>query len=147
MNELEKLREENEKLKKEIENLKNLRGQKQKEGMTLKAKRGKVMSKAAWGYKIERGILVRDEEVYREVQDLFKEFLEGEISLNKLSEKYGFSVNGIKKILSNFTYIGKVKFDGQIHEGNHEPIISATDFNHVQNKLDKISRKNKKLSL
>jgi len=62
------------------------------------------------------------------------------MSLNKLAKKYNFSVNGIKKILKNFTYIGKVKFSGQIIDGEHEPIISPTLFNKVQNKLEEKKR-------
>jgi len=145
MNELEKLKQENKELRDQIESLKNKRGHEQKKGMISKATEGKIMSKPAFGYKIERGKLIRDEENSKKVQDLFQEFLNNEISLNKLANKYAFSVNGIKKILSNFTYLGKVKFDNQIHEGQHEAIISSTDFNHVQDKLDKISKK--KLSL
>ena len=73
---------------------------------------------------------------------MFQDFLQNNISLNQLANKYGFSVNGVKKILKNFTYLGKIKFDNQIHEGQHEAIISSTDFNHVQDKLDEILNKN-----
>jgi DNA invertase Pin-like site-specific DNA recombinase len=125
---------------KEIE-IENTRIENQKKGMALKAASGRVMSKPAYGYKIEKSKLIKDEEKARKIQELFNEFLHEEISLNKLADKYSFSVNGIKKILSNFTYIGKVKFDNQIHDGQHEAIISSTDFNHVQDKLDKILKK------
>jgi dTDP-4-amino-4,6-dideoxygalactose transaminase len=57
-----------------------------------------------------------------------------------LAKKHNFSVNGLKKILRNFTYIGKVKFDGQIHQGKHQAIISSMLFNKVQDKLDKIKK-------
>ena len=50
-------------------------------------------------------------------------------------EKY---VNGLKKILTNFTYIGKIKFNNQIFNGNHQPILSSTLFNHVQNKFERL---------
>ena len=123
---------------KEIE---NSRIENQKKGMARKASSGKIMSKPAFGYKIENGNLLKDEEKARKIQELFHEFLHEKISLNKLANKYSFSVNGIKKILSNFTYLGKVKFDNQIHEGKHEAIISSTDFNHVQDKLDRILKK------
>ena len=71
-----------------------------------------------------------------------EEFLNEKISLRKLSEKHNFSVNGLKKILTNFTYIGKIKFGSQVHEGNHNSLISSTLFNHVQNKLEKLGIKN-----
>ncbi|MFA5953700.1 MAG: recombinase family protein [Candidatus Pacearchaeota archaeon] len=145
MEELEKLKQENFELKKEIEKLKNLlnnRGKTQKSGMIKKASSGKVMSKPAFGYKIEFGKLIKDSENAKKVQEIFSEFLINDISLNKLSKKYNFSVNGLKKILTNFTYIGKIKFDNSVHEGTHEPIISSTDFNHVQDKLEKMLKKN-----
>jgi len=126
---------------KEVE-IENNRIENQKKGMIKKASSGKVMSKPAFGYKISKGKLIKDEENARKIQNLFHDFLHEETSLNKLANKYGFSVNGLKKILRNFTYIGKIKFDNQIHEGQHEAIISSTDFNHVQDKLDKILKKN-----
>ena len=142
MNEIENLKQENQQLKQELEKLKNQRGQNQKSGMINKASSGKVMSKPAFGYKIEQGKLIKDEENSKKIQDLFQDFLQNNISLNQLANKYGFSVNGIKKVLKNFTYLGKIKFDNQIHEGQHEAIISSTDFNHVQDKLDQILKKN-----
>ena len=142
MNELEQLKQENQELRQELEKLKKQRGQNQKSGMINKASSGKVMSKPAFGYKIEQGKLIKDQENAQKIQDLFQDFLQNNVSLNYLANKYGFSVNGIKKILRNFTYIGKIKFDNQVHEGKHEAIISSTDFNHVQDKLDKLKKKN-----
>jgi site-specific DNA recombinase len=142
MDEIENLKQENQRLRQELEKLKNQRGQNQKSGMINKASSGKVMSKPAFGYKIEQGKLVKDEEKARKIHNLFQDFLQNNISLNQLANKYGFSVNGVKKILKNFTYLGKIKFDNQIHEGQHEAIISSTDFNHVQDKLDEILNKN-----
>ena len=48
---------------------------------------------------------------------------------------------GIKLSIDQLDKVGKIKFDKQIHEGNHKPIISSTLFNHVQNKLEKLKRK------
>ncbi len=108
-----------------------------KTGMKEKAKQGNIMSRAAFGYKIENKQLIPDEEKSLIVQKIFMDFLSQEISLNQLAGKYGFSVNGIKKILKNFTYIGRIKFDGQILSGSHKPIISPELFNKVQSKLEK----------
>lgn len=139
MNEIEKLKKENEELKEEIEKLK-ARGETQKQGMVKKAIKGGVMSRAPFGYKIENKKLMPAEN-FREIEEIFEEFLKEKISLNKLAEKHNLSVNGLKKILTNFTYIGKIKFNNQIFEGNHEPIISSTLFNHVQNKLERLNIK------
>ena len=139
MDELELLRKENEELKKEIEKLKSFRIN-QKEGMIKKATEGNLMSRAPFGYNIENGKLIPAEN-YREIEEIFEEFLNEKISLRQLSEKHHLSVNGLKKILKNFTYIGKIKFNNQIHEGNHHPIVSSTLFNHVQDKLERLGVK------
>ena len=139
MESIEQLKKENEELKKTIEKLNNLRNL-QKSGMIKKAQKGELMSRPPFGYKLDNNKLVPAEN-YKEVEEIFEEFLITKISLNKLSKKHNFSVNGLKKILKNFTYIGKIKFNNQIHEGNHTPIISTTLFNHVQNKLERLKIK------
>ncbi|MCX6748791.1 MAG: recombinase family protein [Candidatus Pacearchaeota archaeon] len=105
-------------------------------GMKEKFKQGNIMSRAAYGYKIVNKELVPDEEKKILVQGIFQDFLNQDASLNALAKKYGFSVNGLKKILKNFTYLGKVKFSGGILQGKHQPIISSELFNKVQNKLE-----------
>jgi len=136
MNEIEKLIKENEELKREIEKLKSLKIN-QKQGMIKKASQGNLMSRAAFGYKIFEGKLTPAEN-YKEIEEIFEEFLNENLSLRRLAEKHNLSVNGLKKILKNFTYIGKIKFNNQIHDGNHQPIVSSTLFNHVQNKLERL---------
>ena len=136
MEELEKLMNENADLKQEIERMNAIK-ENQKQGMMKKAIKGNLMSRAPFGYKIEDGKLLPAEN-FKEVEDIFEEFLVEKISLRKVSEKHKLSVNGLKKILKNFTYIGKIKFNNQIFEGKHHPLISSTLFNHVQNKLEKL---------
>jgi len=116
------------------------RGEIQKQGMITKASKGNLMSRPAFGYKIENNKLIPAQNS-EEVREIFEEFLNEKISLSQLSKKHNLSVNGLKKVLTNFTYIGKIKFNNQIYNGNHEPIISSTLFNHVQNKLGKLGIK------
>ena len=139
MNELEKLRKENEQLRKKLEDLESLKAN-QKKGMVKKAKQGKVMSRAPFGYNIEDKKLV-PAKYYKEIEEIFEEFLNGNLSLRKIAEKHKLSVNGLKKVLRNFTYIGKIKFDNEIYESKHQQIISSSLFNHVQNKLEKLKIK------
>lgn len=106
-------------------------------GMQVKVEKGNVVSRAPLGYKIENKKLLPATNS-DEVQEIFNEFLSEKISLNKLASRHKLTVNGLKKVLTNFTYIGKVKFNGQIHNGNHQPLISNTLFNHVQNKLSRV---------
>jgi len=105
-----------------------------KKGMMASAKKGKIVSRPPFGYKMQDGNLMPAEN-FDEVREIFEEFSRGE-SLNQISRNHKISVNGIKKILKNFTYIGKVKFDNQIIQGSHQPIISAELFNRVQQKFE-----------
>jgi len=139
MDEKERLVKENEELKKEIERLKSFRIN-QKEGMIRGAKQGNLMARPPFGYKLINSKLVPAEN-YHEIEEIFEEFLNENISLRTLAEKHKLSVNGLKKVLKNFTYIGKIKFNNQIHEGSHQPIVSSTLFNHVQNKLERLGIK------
>jgi hypothetical protein len=111
-----------------------------KKGMNKQARDGNIVSRAPFGYKLENKQLVQANDSYI-VQEIYQDFLNQNISLTQLAKKYGFSVNGLKKILTNQTYLGKIKFDRQTHQGSHQPLISSTLFNHVQNKLEKLGIK------
>jgi site-specific DNA recombinase len=136
---IEQLQKENEELKQEIERLRELRNN-PKKGMVKKATTGLPMSRPAFGYKFENKNLIPAEN-QDEIREIFEEFLNKDITLTKLAKRHNLSVNGLKKILKNFTYVGKIKFDGQIHQGKHKSIISPTLFNQVQNKLERLKIK------
>ncbi|MFH1325794.1 MAG: recombinase family protein [archaeon] len=145
--EISELKKENAELKKQITELNEKlnqisvsRGESQKLGMRKKAIQGKLMSRVPFGYKLENKKLIPAEN-HNEIEDIFEEFLNENLSLRKIAEKHKLSVNGLKKILKNFTYIGKIKFNSEIYNGTHQPIISSTLFNHVQNKLEKLGVK------
>ena len=108
--------------------------------MDKRARDGGLVSRAPFGYKIIDKKLVPREDSYV-VQEIYQDFLNKNESLTKLAGRYGFSVNGLKKILTNQTYLGKIKFDGQTYKSDHSPLISSTLFNHVQNKLGKLGIK------
>jgi DNA invertase Pin-like site-specific DNA recombinase len=143
---IEQLKKENQQLKQQISFLEkeneSLKGvnKLRKNSMLKKASQGNLMSRAPFGYKIVGGKLVPAEN-FREVEEIFESFLNQNISLNQLSKKHNLSINGLKKILKNFTYIGKIKFNNQIYDGEHQSIISSTIFNHVQNKLERLNIK------
>lgn len=127
----------------EIEEKIKRRGEIQKKGMLKKSSEGKHMSRPPFGYEWnfkEKTLILAQNS--KEVEEIFEEFLNSGMNFSKIAEKHKFSVNGLKKILRNFVYVGKVRFDGQISEGKHPPIISTTLFNHVQDKLDKLEKKN-----
>jgi site-specific DNA recombinase len=139
MDELERLKKENQELKRELETLRAVNITR-KNSMSKRASQGNLMSRAPFGYQIENGKLIPAQN-HREIEEIFEDFLNNNSSLRTLAEKHNLSVNGLKKVLKNFTYIGKIKFNNQVHEGTHQPIVSSTLFNHVQNKLERLGIK------
>jgi len=114
-------------------------GNKLKSGMQEKAKTGKLMSRPPLGYSLQNGILQPNQDSAK-VHSLFRIFLEKDYSLNQLAKNYGLSVNGLKKVLSNRTYLGEIKFAGNLSKGNHQAIISPEIFYAVQRKLKEVLR-------
>ena len=109
-------------------------GGKQKIGMEKMASIGKLVTRAPLGYDVQNGNLIPNEDAVR-VHSLFKTFLARNYSLNSLAKNFTLSVNGLKKVLSNRTYLGEIKFDGKIHKGDHQAIINPEIFYAVQRKL------------
>jgi hypothetical protein len=112
-------------------------GSKLKKGMSAKAQTGMLMARPPLGYSVLNGKLKPNEEAAK-VHSLFTTFLQKDYSLNSLAKNYSLSVNGIKKILSNRTYLGEIKFAGKLSKGDHESIISPEIFYAVQRKLKDI---------
>jgi len=117
-------------------------GRKQKAGMSEKAAAGSPVTRPPLGYDIIDGKLRPNTDAAR-VHSLFRTFLARKYSLNSMAKNFTLSVNGLKKVLSNRTYLGEIKFDGQIHKGNHSPLISAEIFYAVQRKLREMLRPRK----
>lgn len=109
-------------------------GVKQKRGMTKMAIIGRLQTRPPLGYDVINGNLSPNEDAVR-VHSLFKTFLNRNYSLNSMSKNFSLSVNGLKKVLTNRTYLGEIKFDGKIHKGDHQSIISPEIFYAVQRKL------------
>lgn len=109
-------------------------------GMEKSAKQGKLVTRPPLGYDVIEGKLLPNESSAK-IHSLFTVFLNKDYSLNSLSKNYGISINGLKKILTNRTYLGEIKFNNQIHKGNHKPIISPEIFYAVQRKLKNKLRK------
>ncbi|MGC9309901.1 MAG: recombinase family protein [Candidatus Nanoarchaeia archaeon] len=106
-----------------------------KKGMIERHYKGFHLTKAPRGYKLVDKKLVPDPEHAEEVKQIFEEFLNTPISLTQLAKKHNMTTTGIKKLLKNKTYIGKIKFDNNESQGSHQPIIPAELFNRVQEKL------------
>ncbi len=118
------------------------RGKSQKKGMIKKFYEGKHVSRAPFGYEWDLKLkLLVPAKNSREVEEIFEEFLKPDVTLSSLAQKHKLSVNGLKKVLRNFVYVGKVMFEGQLREGKHTPLVSTILFNHVQDKLEKLKIK------
>lgn len=115
----------------------NIIGDRTKFGMEKKAKGGGFITKAPKGYKIVDKSLVPNESA-DEVRQIFKEFLETDLSLTQLAKKYNLTPAGMKKLLKNTTYTGKVKFANEESQGQHKPIIDKRLFKNVQAKIKQL---------
>ncbi len=113
----------------------NIIGDRTTFGMEKKAKEGGFITRSPLGYDLVNKKLVVNPETSQKVVKIFEEYLNTEISLTQLAKKNGFTTSGIKKLLSNTTYIGKVKFANIESEGQHPAIINQELFNKVQEKL------------
>jgi site-specific DNA recombinase len=116
-----------------------------KRGHREKVKRGEFPHKAPLGYlndyrtkriivDRERAPIVKEAfERYttgKETLDSIREFLSAKGVAAKSSALLGRSQ--VSKMLSNPIYYGHFKWGGEIHEGNHEPIISKQLYDGVQ---------------
>jgi hypothetical protein len=111
-----------------------LKGEKQKQGMQKTASIGKLNSRPPFGYDAINGNLIPNQDQIK-IRSLYKTFLAQNYSLKSLAKNYDFSINGLKKILTNRTYLGEIKFDHKIHKGTHQPIINPEIFYATQRKL------------
>jgi len=85
------------------------RGESQKKGMIKKFSEGRHVSRAPFGYEFDlKSKMLIPAQNSREVEEIFEEFLKEDVSLSSLAQKHKLSVNGLKKILRNFVYVGKV---------------------------------------
>ncbi|VVB80557.1 HNH endonuclease [uncultured archaeon] len=108
---------------------------KTRQGMERNISEGKVISRAPLGYKIINKELVIDPEKSEQLKSIFKEFSETQISLTQLGKKHGFTTSGIKKLLMNTSYLGKVKFADHENDGTHPAIIDQELFDKAQNRF------------
>ncbi|MBW6442669.1 recombinase family protein [Patescibacteria group bacterium] len=112
----------------------NVTSERTKFTMNKKFEDGDLITRAPLGYNAINKKLVPKEDSYI-IQEIYQTFLNTDTSLTQLAKKYNLSVNGLKKVLSNETYLGKIKFAGKVVKGKHTPLISPELFEKVQKKL------------
>jgi site-specific DNA recombinase len=117
-----------------------------KKGMLEKAEQGQYPSKAPLGYKNNTltHVIEVDPATAPLVQELFRLYATQRYSLKQLAtlaydmgmgyRKSGrpFPLGSLEKILKNPLYYGYFRWDGQLHQGTHEPLISRELFDATQ---------------
>lgn len=102
------------------------------------------------GYDFKNGELVIDEYEAMQIKEIFDLFIKGhtfcsiqKIMKQKYTNKYSSWNNAhtIAKIISNPTYIGKLRYKGKIYDGKHQAIIDEETFKLAQIRYDEVKRK------
>lgn len=109
-------------------------------GMDKKASDGHIQYRVPYGYKIEDGNAIIDEEKAKDIVEIFKSYLELQSTL-KVARGLGFSKTFVLRVLRNPIYCGGIKWNNMIYDGMHDPIIDKTVFDEVAQILDE-NRKN-----
>lgn len=130
-------------------------------GMKEKSSRGEATGKPPFGYSVQNKILVPNDNA-QYIQYIFNAYLNGKSfrEIGRTLGDAGVKINGdvpgaqaVRYILSNPAYCGKIRWSDEEHpayrsndyqadltalvDGKHEPIISAEDFQKVQERLAK----------
>lgn len=108
-------------------------------GMDKKAKDGHAQYKAPFGYTHKNGSLVINDEEAEAIRAIYMAYINEQSTL-KVSRLFNLPRSLIYRILTNETYLGKVKWKDEIIEGEHEAIIDRDTFNQVVD-IMKIKRK------
>ena len=136
-------------------------------GMTSKAEKGDFPGVPPIGYTNDRinKVITKDPIMFDRVSELWRIALTGTHSVAELTriardklmirtpqtKRRGgvpLSHNAVRNLLTNPFYTGKFRWDGQIYNGNHPPMVSSAEFEKMQTFLDpKHSSRPKKRSV
>ena len=119
-------------------------GEETKKGMRMMVERGGWPHRPPRGYRIARGTDNRptvevDEPVARHVRRMFELYTTGLYSLNDVSgilAEQGFltargnriPIENIRSMLQNPFYIGQIRWKGDVHQGQHVPLVDPPIF-------------------
>ena len=122
-----------------------------KRGHRNKVKDGIWPQMAPLGYVNKNRRIVPDENIASLIKKTFEAYSSGSFTLRQLRDKFNalglkrksgkeLAVSNYQKLLKNPIYTGLMLYNGEIHEGKHEPIITKKLFDSVQ---EVMSRKSK----
>ncbi len=114
-----------------------------KRGHRNKVKDGIWPQMAPLGYVNKNRKIVPDENIAPLIKKTFEAYSSGSFTLRELRDKFNglglrrksgkeLAVSNYQKLLKNPIYTGLMLYNGEIHEGKHEPIISKKLFDSVQ---------------
>jgi site-specific DNA recombinase len=93
-----------------------------------KIKFGEALFRAPYGYVYQNKKLVLDPENSEKIKEIF-EMWSQDIDYKEISKKFKIPVSTLYQIIKNQTYLGKIKYRGEIYKGKHKPIIDEELFN------------------
>ncbi len=109
-----------------------------KRGMRNKARDGIYPVQAPTGYLNDklRKIIVLDPHISPLVKDMFEKYATGKYTLKELSfntkNNKPLTISNIQRLLKNPFYYGVIKWDGEMYEGKHQPLITKKLFDKCQ---------------
>jgi len=128
-----------------------------KRGLRQKLRRGEMPGYAPIGYinDLIKHTIVKDPERFRHIRKVFELYSTGEYSLKGLRLKIFdlglftrkgkmLSVATIQHMLQNHFYYGLFKYNGEMHQGKHEPIITKKLFEKCQEIMNDRARPQKR---
>ncbi|OGG80725.1 hypothetical protein A3A39_00165, partial [Candidatus Kaiserbacteria bacterium RIFCSPLOWO2_01_FULL_54_13] len=127
-----------------------------KRGHRNKVKEGIWPQMSPLGYVNVKGAgIVPDEHIAPLIKKTFEVYATGNFTLRQLRDKFNelglkrksgkeLAVSNYQQILKNPIYTGLMRYNGEIHEGKHEPIITKKLFDSVQEVMIRKSKPHSK---
>jgi len=126
-----------------------------KRGHRNKVKDGIWPQMAPLGYVNKNRKIVPDENIAPLIKKTFEAYSTGNFTLRQLRDKFNelglkrksgkeLAVSNYQKLLKNPIYTGLMLYNGEIHEGKHEPIITKKLFDSVQEVMMRKSKPHSK---
>lgn len=126
-----------------------------KRGHRNKVKEGIWPQMAPLGYVNKNRKIVPDENIVPLIKKTFEAYSSGSFTLRQLRDKFNelglkrksgkeLAVSNYQKLLKNPIYTGLMLYNGEIHEGKHEPIITKKLFDSVQEVMMRKSKPHSK---
>ncbi|MBU0636627.1 recombinase family protein [Patescibacteria group bacterium] len=126
-----------------------------KRGHRNKVKDGIWPQMAPLGYVNKNRMIIPDENIAPLIKKTFEAYSTGNFTLRQLRDKFNelglkrksgkeLAVSNYQKLLKNPIYTGLMLYNGEIHEGKHEPIITKKLFDSVQEVMMRKSKPHSK---